>query len=275
MKIMIVGLGLIGASYAEGLKLAGHEIFGLDVNRSVMEEAKQKQLILPTSLDSIQHVDLIILALYPHDNIAWVKTHAHFLHKGQCLTDVSGTKTNMMAAIETMLPQGVSYTSHHPMAGKEASGFHARSPHLFHRANFIIVKGSKSLESDENILRTVANDLKFGKIIVTDATTHDQLIAFTSQLTHVMAVSLMHADHEDQTKQATGDSFRDLTRIAKINEMMWTELFIDNKEHLLTMIDRLEDELKTIRQFIKEENVEQLQDYLRQAKEKRKSFDIH
>jgi prephenate dehydrogenase len=276
MKIMIIGLGLIGASYAEGLKLAGHDVYGLDHDAHVMEEAIQKHVILSTSsVDIIKTCDVVILALYPHDNVAWVKENGHYLQKGQLLTDVSGTKAKMMQAIETILPQGIFYTSHHPMAGKEISGFHARSAHLFHRANFIIVQGIHSGESDENILRGIANDLKFGKIIVTDATTHDKLIAFTSQLTHVMAVCFMHADHEENTKQATGDSFRDLTRIAKINETMWSELFIENKEHLLVMMDRMEDELKKIKKMIQEDNMMELQTYLRQAKEKRKSFDIH
>lgn len=276
MKMMIVGLGLIGASYAEGLACCGHEIYGLDHDQHIMEEAIQKKIILPTSsFDMIRSCDLVILALYPKDNIEWIRKHHSFLKEGQLLTDVAGSKTQMMKEIESLLPEGVHYTSHHPMAGKETSGFHARSSHLFHRANFIIVQGIKSHQSDENILRIVANDLKFGKIIVTDANTHDTLIAFTSQLTHVMAVCLMHADHEEHTKQATGDSFRDLTRIAKINETMWAELFIENKDHLFVMMDRMERELQTIRTLIQNENIEELECYLRQAKEKRKSFDIH
>lgn len=276
MKIMIVGLGLIGASYAEGLTLCGHEIYGLDQDQNIMNEAIQKKIILPnSSLDIIKSCDLVILALYPKDNIEWIRYHHMFLKEGQLLTDVAGSKTQMMTEIETLLPKGIHYTSHHPMAGKETSGFHARSPHLFHQANFIIVQGKKSHQSDENILRNVANDLKFGKIIVTDAKTHDTLIAFTSQLTHVIAVCLMHADQEVNTKLATGDSFRDLTRIAKINETMWTELFIENKEHLLVMMDRMEQELQTIRTLIQNESTRELEHYLRQAKEKRKSFDIH
>ena len=121
----------------------------------------------------------------------------------------------MMEQIEGILPKDVSYTSHHPMAGKETSGYQSRDYRIFKNANFIIVKGKKSKVEDEEILKNIAKDLNFGKITVTDPKTHDQLIAFTSQLTHVIAVSLVQSDHLKETPQATGDSYRDLTRIAK------------------------------------------------------------
>lgn len=276
MKIFIVGLGLIGASIAEGLHQKGHFILGYDQKSQVMEEAKRLKLIdEDSSLERIKEADLVILALYPKDNIAFLEKHKDLLKEGQSLSDVSGTKSWMMEKIEGMLPKGVSYTSMHPMAGRETSGFEARSAHLFTRANLMIVKGSKSIENDETLIRIIADDLKFGKITVTDADTHDKLIAFTSQLTHILAVCLMHADHESKTVDATGDSFRDLTRIAKINELMWSELFLENKEALLYMMDLFEGEIKFVKDLIQSHDQEKLIEYLRQAKEKRKAFDIH
>lgn len=276
MKIFIVGLGLIGASIAEGLHQKGHHIQGYDLNDSIMNEAIKLGIIDQHShLDHLKDTDLVILALYPKDNISFLEKHQRYLRQGQLLTDVSGTKAWMMEKIEALLPSGVSYTSMHPMAGRETSGFHARSAHLFAHANLVIVKGAKSQENDETILRSIAEDLKFGKITVTDAKTHDKLIAFTSQLTHVLAVCLMHADHESKTVDATGDSFRDLTRIAKINEVMWSELFLENKEALIHMIDFFESEIKHVKDLIQSHDQEALKTYLRQAKEKRKAFDIH
>lgn len=276
MNIFIVGLGLIGASIAEGLHQKDHLIAGYDQNDHVMEEAKKLGLIdQNSSFEMMKKADLIILALYPKDNISFLEKHINDLRQGQTLTDVSGTKSWMMDQIEGLLPEGISYTSMHPMAGRETSGFNSRSAHLFAHANLMIVKGSKSNENDETLLRTIADDLKFGKITVTDATTHDKLIAFTSQLTHILAVCLMHADHESKTKEATGDSFRDLTRIAKINELMWSELFLENKEALIHMMDLFESEIKLVKEMIKKHDQDKLIEYLRQAKEKRKAFDIH
>jgi len=276
MKIFIVGLGLIGASYAEGLHQARHHILGYDLNESILNEAKSLGFIdKGSSLDDMSQAEVILLALYPKDNVSFLKEHGHLLRKGQIITDVSGTKVWMMNEIEAIIPEGVSYTSMHPMAGRETSGFYQRSPYLFTRANLMIVKGTKSKESDEMVIRSIASDLNFGKISVVDAYTHDRLVALTSQLTHVLAVCLMHADHEKETKEATGDSFRDLTRIAKINETMWSELFLENKDILLDMINTFEQELDVIKSLILSHDQEKLKAYLRQAKEKRKSFDIH
>ncbi len=160
------------------------------------------------------------------------------------------------------------------MAGKESSGFSSKDYNIFRNANFIIVEGSKSLKTDQEVLRVIAKDLKFGKITVVNAKTHDELVAFTSQLTHILAVTLVQSDRLKETKQATGDSYRDLTRIAKINEVMWSELFLENKEALVEKINDFMQELKYIKELILIEDKEQLMRYLKEAKEKRKSFDI-
>jgi prephenate dehydrogenase len=130
-------------------------------------------------------------------------------------------------------------------------------------------------KKDIEILELIAKQLKFGKITVTDAKTHDQLIAFTSQLTHVLAVALVQSDHLVETKEATGDSYRDLTRIAKINEVMWSELFLENKVALLEKINDFEIQLSKIKQMIETNDREKLMDYLKEAKERRKSFDLY
>jgi prephenate dehydrogenase len=276
MNIFIVGLGLIGGSLAEGLHLKGHHLYGYDQDDVVMKEAIEKKLIdQDSNIASLSEAELVILALYPKDNVSFMKQYGHQLKPGQILTDISGTKTWMMQEIEKILPDGVSYTSLHPMAGREMSGFNYRSAYLFAHANLIMVKGPKSSPYDEIILRGIADELKFGKITVTDAKTHDELIAFTSQLTHILAVCLMHVDSDPLTKEATGDSFRDLTRIAKINEVMWSELFLENKEALLKMIETFEKELEYTKTLIQDEDQETIKKYLKDAKEKRKTFDIH
>ena len=274
MKIFIVGLGLIGASYAEGLKKKGHQIYGYNRTKRVVDLAIKEGIIeKDNSFEKISEANVIILGLYPEHNVEFLKKHQSFLRKGQLVTDVSGTKVWMMDEIEKIISESISYTSHHPMAGKEVSGYHAKDYKILGNANFIIVKGKKSLENDEIILRTIAKDLGFGKITVTTPEKHDELIAFTSQLTHVIAVSLVHSDHLEETKGATGDSYRDLTRIAKINENMWTELFLENKQALLKKISDFEKELDDLKTLIKNNDKSNIQKYLKDAKEKRKQFD--
>ena len=274
MKIFIVGLGLIGASYAQGLKKAGHQIYAFNRSKVSIDKAIHENIIeKDNDISKISESDLIILSLYPNHNIEFLTQHNHLLKAGQILTDVSGTKDWMVDQIENICPQGVSYTSHHPMAGKETSGYDAKDYKIFKKANFIIVKSKLSLDKDEKVLRDIAKDLKFGKITVTSPQRHDELIAFTSQLTHVIAVSLVNSDHLEETAQATGDSYRDLTRIAKINETMWTELFLENKKVLLQKIDDFENELDRLKQMIKNEDKLEMTKYLKKAKEKRLTFD--
>lgn len=273
MNVFIVGLGLMGASYAEGLNAKGYHIQGFDQDTKTMETAKQLGLIRNQTLDDIGKADLVILALYPQDNIRFMQAHAHLLKPGQILTDLSGVKQHMMTALEGLLPKGVFYTSHHPMAGREKKGFSARDATMFNHANALIITSRHSGPQDETVILTMLKDLNFGKITVVDAQTHDHLIAFTSQLTHVLAVALIQADHHDLTRQATGDSFRDLTRIAKINEAMWSELFLENKDALLDAIDAFSHEINQVKQWIRNEDKQALIHYLREAREKRQTFD--
>jgi len=274
MKIFIVGLGLIGASYAEGLHLKGHQIYAYNRSKDKVERAILEGIVeSDNAIEKLTECDLIVLALYPKHNIEFINKHKSLFKAGQIVTDVSGTKVWMMEEIVKVLPSDVSYTSHHPMAGKETSGYDVKDYRIFNGANFVMVPSSKSCPKDEVVLNQIANELSFGKVLKVDATTHDQLIAFTSQLTHVLAVALVNTDHFNETKDATGDSYRDLTRIAKINETMWTELFMENKPALLGVIEDFQKQLKYMESLIVNEDKETLMAYMKKATEKRVSFD--
>lgn len=276
MKIMIIGLGLMGGSYAEGLKKKGYDVYGLDLNESVFEKAKAIGLIHKgSSIDMIASMDLVILALYPKDNVSFMKRNIDFFTDQQLITDISGTKVWMVEAIEEILKPNMRYVSHHPMAGRETSGFEYRDDGMFKGANAIIVKSVLSTKNDIETLRSILNDLEFGKITVTDPKTHDDFIAYTSQLTHILAVALVNGHEDHDVKDATGDSYRDLTRIAKINETMWSELFLENKKALLSKIEQFKKALNDLEQAIQHEDAEGLKEMLKKAKEKRKSFDQH
>jgi prephenate dehydrogenase len=276
MNVFIVGLGLIGASYAEGLVKKGYHVFGYDHDESVLKRAISYGLIDPSSsLSSISSSDLVILALYPHDNIEFVQKNHHLFHQNQLITDVSGTKVDVVKGIESILNESIAYTSHHPMAGKETKGIESRDYKIFKGANFLIVNTKRSKLQDEEILKRIANDLGFKHTLTTSPKEHDQLIAFTSQLTHILAVGLVNSDAHEHTKFATGDSYRDLTRIAKINEILWSELFIENKVALIERIEAFESSINALKEMILNDDLESLKNALKKAKEKRESFDVY
>lgn len=274
MKIFIVGLGLMGASYATGLSHKGHQVFGYDSDRNVVDKAMKDRIIMGFSLDLMKESDVVILCLYPKDNIEFIKQHQSYFGR-QLVTDIAGTKHDMMKEIVSYLPAGVSYISHHPMAGRETSGYDFRDPSMFKKANFLIVPSINHNPSDIHILKDLAHDLEFGKITLLSAKEHDDLIAHTSQLTHLIAVSLMISDTSPHTVFATGDSFRDLTRIAKINEEMWTELFLNNKSSLIKQTDEFIKILESLKQLIKEGKAEDIKQHLKTAKALRVKFDDH
>lgn len=271
MKIFVVGLGLMGASFAEALVEKGHQVFGYDKNIEVMQQAIKDKVILDNDLELLNTSDIVLLCLYPKQNISFLKEHINRFTK-QLLTDISGTKTHMTKEIEEILPH-IRYVSTHPMAGREKVGYFNRDKKMFMNANFLIVKSQNSTVKDMKLIEGLAKEIGFGKITTLDSREHDQLIAHTSQLTHLLAVGLMLSDSSIHTKDATGDSFRDLTRIAKINEDMWTELFLDNKDALIDETNRFIKVLEELKMLIKQNDTNNLKRLLKSSKEKRISFD--
>lgn len=274
MNVFIVGLGLIGASYAEKLSQANFTVYGYDHDEQVMQKAKENHIIDPSStLDSMDDAELVIAALYPKAALTFFKTHALRFTPTQTLSDVSGIKTELLEAIDACLPSSIGYLSHHPMAGKEHPGIDARDPNLFKGMNFLIVEGKRSRDVDYKHIRLLADALEVGTVSTMNAHDHDTRIAFTSQLTHVLAASLMHSEPALDTKTATGDSFRDLTRIANINAVLWSELFIDNAQALNIAIERFETALKTLKDAINDNKKETLEKLLNEAKVRRQAYD--
>ncbi len=249
MNILIVGLGIIGASYAKGLKDKGHTIYGVDINKETLEYALDNNIVDFASSDAslfIPNVELIIIGLYPNNIIEFLKKYKDLFNEKHVITDVCGVKRCFLdEAIEISKP--ARFVSHHPMAGREKIGIKFSDPAIFKKANFLIID-ENSLESDIDTLKGIAHDLEFARISVISKEKHDKMIGFTSQLAHAIAVALVNSDNESDTKNFIGDSYRDLTRIAKINKDLWSELFFSNKDYLINEIDNFEfflDKIKT------------------------------
>jgi prephenate dehydrogenase len=273
MKIFVVGLGLMGASYAEKLTLKGHQVYGYDVNKANVLQAEKDGVILETSnLSHLSLADVVILAMYPQQNISFVKDHLHLFKKGVLLTDISGVKEKVVVEIEKILRDDIHFVSHHPMAGRAKKGYDFRDPNMFLNNHFLIIESKRATLSDYELLEIIGKQLGFKSITKISAERHDQMIAYTSQLTHVIAVSLM-LGHDQVEREFTGDSFRDLTRIAHINETLWTELFLSNQTHLLEAIQQFKTQLLKIEHAIMNEETETLKNLLKTSREKRKAFE--
>lgn len=272
MKILVVGLGVIGGSYCLGLSKK-HEVYGVDNNQETLDLALQKGCIERGETDAsklIPLVDLIVLAIYPSMIVPFIQNHT--FKENQIITDVAGVKGSFIGQVKKVLPKNVEFVGTHPMAGKEKKGFCFADPNVFQNANFIITPIDNDGSAIEKV-KTLASDLGFKKITVINPFHHDKMIAYTSQLTHAIAVSLVNSDKDNDTPLYTGDSYRDLTRIAKINEKLWSELFLENKDNLLEMIENFEVELNKVKKAIKDNDKEALEKMFIESTKRRGMFD--
>lgn len=267
MIVGIVGLGLIGASYASGLKAAGHTVYGHDRSSDVMERAVSNKVIDGPLMDRMPECDVIILALLPEANAEFVACHASEFTSGQVLSDVAGVKSSMMASIEAVLPEGVTYVSHHPMAGNPEGGYDNHNPRLFTGANAILVESPLSDAPSFEAIEALIEALGMTKSMTMDAATHDRFIAHTSQLTHLISSALVLSGKEDIPLEAGGNSYHDLTRIGDIEPDLWTPLFLDNKEALLDTLATFRDTLETYRQVLAKHDEEALRALLENTRQ--------
>lgn len=274
MKILIVGLGLIGGSYAKGLIKKGHEVYGIDINKETRDFALQNKIVTAVSDDPlcfINNADVLILGLYPNDILAFLNKYSDYFPDNLIITDVCGIKTSFIYKIKNVLKHG-EYISHHPMAGREKVGIKYASEGIFLGANFLVTPNNNTKRAIDTIMQ-IGHDLEFGKFFVMTPEHHDQMIAFTSQLTHAIAVSLVNSDHNLDTKNYIGDSYRDLTRIAMINENLWSELFMENKSYLLAQIAEFEAELNLLKAALINDNSNQLKELFISSKKKRSEME--
>lgn len=274
MNILIVGLGIIGASYAKGLKEKGHYIYGVDKKEDTISYGIENNIISEGSLDPkdyIEKSDLIILGLYPYDLLDFLKKYNNLFKEGQIITDVSGVKRHFLKEAYK-LAKPATYISHHPMAGREKQGIKYSDNKIFNGANFLIINYQNN-EKEIEVLKGIARDLNFGKISIISMEKHDKMVGYTSQLAHAIACALVNSDTEDDTYDFIGDSYRDLTRIAKINKDLWSELFLSNKDYLIDEINNFENELDKIKTSLITCDKEALKDIFEESKIRREKME--
>ena len=275
-SILIIGLGLIGGSYARGLHACGHTVRALDTNEDSIRYALEEGFIdagAAYDRSLVSGADLVIFGLYPAAIEAWLREHMEDLRPGVLITDVSGVKRGVVESVQSILGDRGEFLASHPMAGREVSGVRNSSAAIFHGANFIITPTERNTPAAMERLRALAGDLGFGNITVLSPEEHDVMIGYVSQLTHAIAVSLMNANDNPHLREYTGDSFRDLTRIAKINEVLWSELFLANRDVLIGQIDQFSDALQHLRGALEAGDGEELRRLFICSTRRRRTFD--
>lgn len=276
LKILIVGLGLMGGSYAKGLSKKGFSVKAIDINEKSIDYAKKNNIIKDgftyVNEDVLKESDIVIFALYPHIFLDWVKTNQHLFKPGAILTDVTGVKTCVVYDIQKILREDVEFISAHPMAGREVYGVENSDEKIFKDANYIIVPTDDNSANAIEICKAIGQTLDFARISSLPPKAHDEMIGFVSQLTHCIAICLMTCSNSEHLVDYTGDSFRDLTRIARINEDMWSELFLLNKDMLLLQMDKFRKEFDVFYDILEKGNEEIIKEKMRQSTARRELF---
>ncbi len=276
-KILIVGLGLLGGCYAMALRKKGFFVSAITRSQKSIDYALENGLIDKgtTEIDEeiIAEADIIVFALYPNIFKKWIKENGNLIKKGTIITDVTGVKECIVYDIQALLPQGVEFISAHPMAGREVCGVTNSDDKIFENANYIVVPTENNTQNAIEICKALGETLGFAKISVLSPSEHDRMIAFLSQLTHCIAVSLMCANDDEDLVKYTGDSFRDLTRIANINDEMWSELFLLNRDTLLSEMDTYRETFDKLYTCIKNGNREEMREMMRISSMRRRRFD--
>lgn len=273
-KIAVIGLGVLGGSYVEALSNKHIECIGIDIDEKTVAYAKEKGWIQKGGSDPslIKEADIVVSCLYPHTFIQWLKQNQQYIKQNALLTDVTGVKRKVIEEVNEILREDIEFIACHPMAGKEYKGILFADASKFKDANFIIVPTNNNSLKAIQTARELAETLGFTRISELSAEDHDRMIGFLSQLTHVIAVSLMNVTDNPELVEYTGDSFRDLTRIAEINESMWPELFIDNKDYLLAEINAFENEMDNFKKLLENDDCEGMKEKMILSTERRKLF---
>lgn len=276
-KILIVGLGLLGGSYAKVLKRFGFHISAITLEQKSIDYALKEGIIdegtTELDADMIGDADLVIFALYPHVFVEWIEKNQGLLKSGALITDVTGVKGSIVYKIQDMLRHDVEFIAAHPMAGREVSGVENSTDKMFAGANYIVTPTEKNTQGAIQTCLELGRLLGFSNVTTLSPEEHDEMIGFLSQLTHCIAITLMTCNDKENMEKFTGDSFRDLTRIARINDVMWSELFVANKAALLEQMTLFIDKFNELKTMLETEDIDSMRAMMRHSTERRALFD--
>ena len=275
MKVGILGLGLIGGSLARAYSIAGHTVYAIQRNESMLSFAMLSGAVHgKLTEETIPECDLILLSIYPDGSADWMEKHAHRISKDALVIDCCGIKKEICSRCFPLAEQyGFTFVGGHPMAGSQFSGFKYSRADLFDGAPMVLVPP----RFDDIILldrcKTALSPCNFGFYSVTTAENHDKMIAFTSQMPHILSNAFIKSPTALQHKGFSAGSYKDLTRVAWLNARMWSELFMENKDCILSELDVYLDNLKAYRDAIANDDLSQLTQLLEEGKQRKEEVD--
>ncbi len=271
--IAIVGLGLMGGSFAHRFHALGCHVIGLNRTKSVAETAKNLHLVDSIEEEDLKKADIVIFCTPAEATLTFIKTHLDLFKEGAVLTDIAGVKKDFSRRIRAFLRKDLDFVSGHPMCGREGAGLFQSDGGIFHNANYILIPEEGNRPENLKLIEDMAYALGCSHVAVVTAEEHDRAIAYTSDLTHILATTLMNSrSYNENTKYFTGGSFRDMTRIADINAWLWRELFLANREKLLDEIDRFSAALAEIRTAIDGKDDQEIEAFLNKAGQRKREM---
>ncbi len=276
MKVGFVGLGLIGGSLAKAFKKhTDYTLLGMDTDRTAVAAAKLLDAIdEELSVDMLCECDIIIMATYPRATIEFLEKNASYIKKGAMVIDCGGVKRNVCEkCFDIADKNSFTFVGGHPMAGTQFTGFKYSVEDMFDGASIILIP---KRTDDIGFLAEIKNifvRIGFASVTISKADEHDEIIAFTSQLAHVVSNAYVKSPTAKRHKTFSAGSYKDLTRVAKLNETMWAELFIDNGDNLSNEIESLICELSKYNEAIKNKDFDGLKELLKQGRELKEEID--
>ena len=267
----------MGGSYARALKRFGFKVSAITKEQRSIDYALQQGIIDEGSIEVDKRIvgesDIVIFALYPHVFVEWIEKNQSLFKPGTLITDVTGVKGCIVYKIQEILRDDVEFIAAHPMAGREVSGVENSTEKMFQGANYIVTPTYKNTPEAINTCLELGRLLGFSNVTTLSPDEHDEMIGFLSQLTHCIAITLMTCNDKENMEKFTGDSFRDLTRIARINDLMWSELFVANKEPLLKQMDLFINKFNELKTMLETEDIDGMRKMMKHSTERRSLFD--
>lgn len=276
LNIAIVGLGVIGGSFAWALKNQKNysvTLMGIDHASETLDQALAEGAIDYGELTNqtiLQQADVVIITLYPSAVSKFMETHRNDFKKGAIVTDVTGVKGDIIDQVSPYVSEDIDFIFGHPMAGKESQGFAYADGETFQGANYLITPTSSNNEKNIDFLKGLLQAIGFKRVSQVTPEQHDETIAFVSQICHILAVSLINSDDPNrETANFVGDSYRELTRVAKINAPLWSELFLHNKKELLGVMEKFQEQFMLLTHAIEQEDEMSITALLEEATKRR------
>ena len=272
MKVGIVGLGLIGGSMAKSIKArTSHTVWGVDLDAETMTMARMCGAIDgPLTEENLPQCDLVLVAIRPAAAVEWVRRNADTISKTAILVDLCGVKRVVVESIAPIAEQyGFAYIGGHPMAGRERGGFTSSTDSLYVGASMILTPDRRTDMQLLETLKAFFLDIGFAGLTFSDPEEHDRIIAFTSQLAHIVSSAYVKSPEAQRRRGFSAGSFQDMTRVARLDEDMWTELFLDDADYLTKELDIFIENLSAYSAALKDKNAETLHALLKDGREKK------